>query len=385
MHAPQRHMNNNTCLQSEEQKGVAQRAAAAKQALSRVHKVQADHEQRVAALEKAADKAEKTASVIEANLDAVNAAIAAINAQLATGMAWADVERLIEDERAKGAPVATMIAGVKFDEGRATLLLDDWAAAGGDAAKAPRLRVEIDLSVNAHTNAKCARSLCSAGSCHCTSVVPRQMQHVSMVRGPFGKGRVVLLRVRWVLVAYLAVKAPCMHNEMNPSVNAHVCYIAKFASIACSLASTTYSVHCARRMQTSIDQGRMALLLLSSKAGRVRAPNLPSGGTEVDLLCRMYYDEKKAALEKRGKTVAANSKVLKQVTAKTVQALAKSEATSAIREMRKVYWFEKFNWFITSEGYLVVSGRDLQQSELLVKRYASMIEAYRGSICPLKC
>jgi predicted ribosome quality control (RQC) complex YloA/Tae2 family protein len=39
--------------------------------------------------------------------------------------------------------------------------------------------------------------------------------------------------------------------------------------------------------------------------------------------------------------------------------------------MRKVHWFEKFNWFISSKNYLVISGRDAQQNELIVKRYMS--------------
>ncbi len=36
---------------------------------------------------------------------------------------------------------------------------------------------------------------------------------------------------------------------------------------------------------------------------------------------------------------------------------------------RKPYWFERFHWFVSSENYLVLSGRDAQQNELLVKRY----------------
>ena len=31
--------------------------------------------------------------------------------------------------------------------------------------------------------------------------------------------------------------------------------------------------------------------------------------------------------------------------------------------------FEKFLWFITSENYLVIGGRDQQQNEMIVKRY----------------
>jgi len=34
-----------------------------------------------------------------------------------------------------------------------------------------------------------------------------------------------------------------------------------------------------------------------------------------------------------------------------------------------VHWFEKFNWCISSEGYLILSGRDAQQNEILFKRY----------------
>lgn len=34
-----------------------------------------------------------------------------------------------------------------------------------------------------------------------------------------------------------------------------------------------------------------------------------------------------------------------------------------------MHWFEKFNWCISSEGYLILSGRDAQQNEILFKRY----------------
>ena len=31
--------------------------------------------------------------------------------------------------------------------------------------------------------------------------------------------------------------------------------------------------------------------------------------------------------------------------------------------------FEKFFWFISSENYLVIGGRDQQQNEIIVKKY----------------
>jgi predicted ribosome quality control (RQC) complex YloA/Tae2 family protein len=36
---------------------------------------------------------------------------------------------------------------------------------------------------------------------------------------------------------------------------------------------------------------------------------------------------------------------------------------------RKPHWFEKFRWFISSDGIVVVAGSDAQQNEQLVKRY----------------
>ena len=40
--------------------------------------------------------------------------------------------------------------------------------------------------------------------------------------------------------------------------------------------------------------------------------------------------------------------------------------------------FEKFLWFISSENYLVIGGRDTQQNELIVKRHLRPGE-FRGS------
>ncbi len=49
---------------------------------------------------------------------------------------------------------------------------------------------------------------------------------------------------------------------------------------------------------------------------------------------------------------------------------------NATQQLRKPHWFEKFNWFVTSENHLVLSGRDAQQNELLVKRYLRKDDLY---------
>jgi predicted ribosome quality control (RQC) complex YloA/Tae2 family protein len=51
--------------------------------------------------------------------------------------------------------------------------------------------------------------------------------------------------------------------------------------------------------------------------------------------------------------------------------LKESKITATVSKIRKPFWFEKFLWFISTENYLVIAGRDMQQNELLVKRYLS--------------
>ena len=50
--------------------------------------------------------------------------------------------------------------------------------------------------------------------------------------------------------------------------------------------------------------------------------------------------------------------------------------TVNVSKARKAYWFEKFLWFVSSENYLVIAGRDRQQNELLVRRYLKKDDIY---------
>ena len=44
--------------------------------------------------------------------------------------------------------------------------------------------------------------------------------------------------------------------------------------------------------------------------------------------------------------------------------MKKVKGTETVRKMRKRMWFEKFLWFISSDGLVVVGGRDAQQNEV---------------------
>ncbi|XP_045502625.1 nuclear export mediator factor NEMF homolog [Colias croceus] len=91
---------------------------------------------------------------------------------------------------------------------------------------------------------------------------------------------------------------------------------------------------------------------------------------------RRYYDQKRNAAKKQQKTVESAGKALKSAERKTKQTLKEAQTISSISKARKTYWFEKFYWFISSDNYLVIAGRDQQQNELLVKRYMRSTDIY---------
>lgn len=91
---------------------------------------------------------------------------------------------------------------------------------------------------------------------------------------------------------------------------------------------------------------------------------------------RKYYDKKRSAAMKQQKTIDAHGKALKSAEKHTKQTLKEVQTITNINKVRKTYWFEKFFWFITSENYLVIGGRDQQQNELIVKRYMKGNDIY---------
>lgn len=67
---------------------------------------------------------------------------------------------------------------------------------------------------------------------------------------------------------------------------------------------------------------------------------------------RRYYDKKRQAAFKQKKTVESQDKAFKSAEKKTKQTLKEVKTGVSISKARKVYWFEKFYWFISSENYL---------------------------------
>ena len=86
---------------------------------------------------------------------------------------------------------------------------------------------------------------------------------------------------------------------------------------------------------------------------------------------RDYYDQKRSAAVKEAKTVQASARALKSTQRRVEADLKKAlkQEKQALRPVRQPFWFEKFTYFMSSDGYLVLGARDAQQSDILYNKH----------------
>lgn len=98
------------------------------------------------------------------------------------------------------------------------------------------------------------------------------------------------------------------------------------------------------------------------------------GGMEVELDVRRDLDEiiveyYRRSAELRKKAEKARSK-LEELEGRLQELVSEKEAAERSKRLvKRVEWYERFHWLITSEGFLVIGGRDSSQNEALVRKY----------------
>lgn len=85
-----------------------------------------------------------------------------------------------------------------------------------------------------------------------------------------------------------------------------------------------------------------------------------------------YYDKAKTFRKKREGVERAIEETKERIrTEKARELEIKEELIPEKKEVRRVKeeWYEKFRWFETSDGFLVIGGKDATTNEILVKKY----------------
>ncbi|KAI1818531.1 hypothetical protein GGS20DRAFT_190665 [Poronia punctata] len=248
---------------------LTEREAAAKRKLEAA---KADQEKRIEGLKAVQTLNVRKASAIEANVERVQEAMDAVNGLIHQGMDWEDIGKLIERERYRGNPVASIIAlPLKLHENTITVLLGE--------AEEPEDEEEDEAY-----ETDSSESDSGFGSSIDTNQKPQ-----------------------------------------------------------------------GKRLAVDIDLG------LS-----------PFGNA------REYHGERKTAAVKEQKTRLQSEMALKSAEQKIAAELKKGlkQEKPVLQPIRRQMWFEKFLWFLSTDGYLVLGGKDAQQNEMLYRRYLKKGDVY---------
>jgi len=76
----------------------------------------------------------------------------------------------------------------------------------------------------------------------------------------------------------------------------------------------------------------------------------------------------KRKIEGAEKALNESLKKLKELEAKKEKLILEKSKQEKFRERRQE-WYEKFRWFVSSEGFLVIGGRDATSNEIVVKKH----------------
>lgn len=122
--------------------------------------------------------------------------------------------------------------------------------------------------------------------------------------------------------------------------------------------------------------------LSSAETEKISVYSSPFVEATIDLTqsafsnARIMYADREAAKRKQEKAEAASAMVIRKVEAQVMKNLAAMKLKTELHSARKVHWFEKFNWFVSTEGYLVISGRDAMQSDIIMKKHLRPGDVY---------
>ena len=114
-------------------------------------------------------------------------------------------------------------------------------------------------------------------------------------------------------------------------------------------------------------QADRLVVLLSDTAGNISEVELDFRKSTAENATKAYDDSKKL----RNKLVGAQESIEK--TKDMIESTKKKDTEEKKKEKKpseeKMLWFEHFRWFISSDGNVVVAGKDAKSNEQVVKKY----------------
>ena len=95
----------------------------------------------------------------------------------------------------------------------------------------------------------------------------------------------------------------------------------------------------------------------------------------IESNAQRYYEDAKRARKKLEGVLTALEEGKKEVVSQ-LKSISKPRDTGRKREPTKRLWFERFRWFVSSEGAIVLGGKDAKSNDMLVKKHLEPGDRY---------
>ncbi|MFB6099966.1 MAG: ribosome rescue protein RqcH [Candidatus Nanohalobium sp.] len=99
-------------------------------------------------------------------------------------------------------------------------------------------------------------------------------------------------------------------------------------------------------------------------------------GDDLEAIASNYYDKAKESESKIENAEKAKEKTEEELAELNEENIELEEVMEDKSEKREKKWFEKYRWFYSSEGYLVLAGRDSNTNDMLVKKHMEDSDLY---------
>ena len=112
------------------------------------------------------------------------------------------------------------------------------------------------------------------------------------------------------------------------------------------------------------------------------AVSMPSGTYELDINgtvdsnAQRYYESGKKMRAKLDGVLPALEETRAAITSWKKGLASKEAEKTARRKPTKRFWFERYRWFISSEGAVVLGGKDARTNDMLVKKHLEASDRY---------
>ncbi len=141
-----------------------------------------------------------------------------------------------------------------------------------------------------------------------------------------------------------------------------------------------------RRIEEGKKAGNKVALMVKGIDPKEKAVTIELEGRKVRLYlnrsigenAELYYEKAKKFRHKYEGALKAYEDTRRKLdeVEKLIEEEMKKELNVKRIERRKKKWFEKFRWFVSSEGFLVLAGKDASTNEILIKRHMTDNDLY---------